>query len=57
LANLKPRLANVCSPLFYCESLSRELRLINRLCVALNFSQGQVSTNRCNLMCGAARFR
>ena len=23
--------ANVCSPLFYCEGLSRQLRLINRL--------------------------
>ena len=32
LANLSPRLANVCSPLFYCEGLSRQLRLINRLC-------------------------
>jgi hypothetical protein len=34
--------AEVCSPLSYCEGLSRQLRLINRLCVALNFSQGQV---------------
>ena len=57
LANLSPRLANVCSPLFYCEGLSRQLRLINRLCVALNFSQGQVSATGCNLMCRAARFR
>ena len=32
LANLSPRLSNVCSPLFYCEGLSRQLRLINRLC-------------------------
>ena len=57
LANLSPRLANVCSPLFYCEGLSCEVHLINCLRVALNFSQGQVSANRCNLMCGAARFR
>lgn len=57
LANLKPGLANVCSPLFYCEGLSCEVHLINCLRVALNFSQGQVSANRCNLMCGAARFR
>ena len=57
LANLKPGLANVCSSLFYCEGLSCEVHLINCLRVALNFSQGQVSANRCNLMCGAARFR
>ena len=31
LANLSPRLANVCSPLFSPEGLARELRLIGRL--------------------------
>ena len=50
LANLKPGLANVCSPLFYCEGLCCEVHLINCLRIALNFSQGQVSANRCNLM-------
>ena len=37
LANLSPRLANVCSPLFSPEGLARELRLIGRLRIAFHF--------------------
>jgi hypothetical protein len=37
LANLTLRLANVCSPPFCCERLTRKLRLIAGLCVPLDF--------------------
>src|SRR5262249_26903904 len=39
LANLGVRLANVCSPLFFVEGLSREPRLVSSLRITLNLPQ------------------
>jgi len=50
LANLSPRLANVCSPLFFLKRLPREFCLIGRLGVAFHIAQAGVATDRSNLM-------
>src|SRR5215472_8018638 len=56
LANLGVRLANVCSPLFFVEGLSREPRLVSSLRITLNLPQAGVAANSCDLMGRAAGF-
>ncbi len=57
LANLSPRLANVCSLLFFPEGLAREFCLIGRLRVSLDFSQALMTADRRDLMLCASGFR
>ena len=56
LANPKPRLANVCSPLFSFERLSRKAGLVYRLRVPLDLTQGRMTAYGGDLVCRASRF-